>query len=139
MKEIEKSQQENLALVRQLYSAFARQEISVLLDVLSEDIDWLFYGPEEIPFAGHYRGHQEVAAFFAKALATSEFLRFEPRDFIAGTNTILVQGFEQVRAKSTGRVWETEWAHVFTIGGAKIIKLREYYDTSVIVAAFRNS
>jgi len=131
-----RAQEENAVLVRQLYSSFVEQSISSLLEVLSHDIDWLFYGPEEIPFAGHYRGHEQVARFFATALETSEFLLFEPREFIPGPNTVLVEGFERVRARSTGRVWETAWAHVFTIKGGKIVKLREYYDTSVIVAAF---
>jgi ketosteroid isomerase-like protein len=130
-------QEENIALVKQLYAAFAEQNIASLLQVLSDDIDWLFYGPSDIPFAGHYCGHQQVASFFAKALETSEFLLFEPREFLPGSNMVLVQGFERVRVKANGRVWETDWAHVFTIGNGKIIKLREYYDTSVMVTAFR--
>lgn len=137
MTENEKRQQENqIALVRQLYAAFAERDIAALLTVLADDIDWLFYGPESIPFTGHYHGHQQVAAFFSKALETAEFLQFEPREFLPGAGRILVQGYEQGRAKSTGRTWETEWAHVFTIHNAQIVKMREYYDTALIAAAF---
>jgi ketosteroid isomerase-like protein len=130
-------QEQNIALTRHLYAAFTQGDVAALLEVLSPDIDWLFYGPADIPFAGHYHGHQQVSEFFAQALDTSEFLLFEPREFLPGVNTVLVQGFERVRARPTGCVWETEWAHVFTIHNGKIQKLREYYDTSVIVAAFR--
>jgi len=137
MKEVIQLQEANIEVVRQLYSAFVQQDISALLEVLSEDIDWLFYGPSEIPFAGHYHGHEQVTSFFAKAFATSEFLLFEPREFLPGANTVLVQGFEHVLAKSSDRAWETEWAHVHTVNNGKIVKLREYYDTSVIVEAFR--
>lgn len=137
MRDFEKAQQENIEIVHQVYAAFARQDIPALLTVLSDDIDWLFFGPAEIPFAGHYHGHQQVAQFFAKALATSEFLVFEPREFLAGASSVLVQGYEQVRAKSTGQVWETEWAHVFTVRDGQIVKMREYYDTAVVAAAFQ--
>lgn len=138
MTEQEKYQQgRDKALVQHLYKAFGDHDIPVLLDVLAKDIDWLFHGPAEIPFAGHYRGHQEVSQFFATALETSTFLQFEPREFLLGSNRVLVQGYERGLAKSTGRLWETEWAHVFTIQGEKIVKMREYYDTAVIASAFR--
>lgn len=137
MSDVTLAHQENIALVQHLYTAFAQGDIPLLLSVLSDDIDWLFYGPGEIPFAGHYRGKAEVAGFFAKAMETSDFMEFEPREFLPGANSVLVQGHERVRAKATGRVWETEWAHVFTIEGGKIVRLREYYDTAVMVEAFR--
>ena len=132
----ERLQQENPALVERLYVAFAEQNIPALLKLLSPEIDWLFYGPDSIPFAGHYHGREQVKQFFTRALETTEFLVFEPREFIAGSNTILVQGYERGRARSTDRIWETEWAHVFTIENAQIIKMREYYDTAVIAEAF---
>lgn len=138
MKDVTDLPQEHIALVKHLYSAFTQGDIPRVLEVLSEDIDWLFYGPSEIPFAGHYRGKQEVAGFFTKALESSDFLVFEPLEFLPGANSVLVQGHERVRAKATGRIWETKWAHVFTIEGGKIVKLREYYDTAVIVEAFKS-
>lgn len=136
MNSIDHKLHENAALVRRLYSAFGDGDIPGILSLLSNDIDWLFFGPPEIPFAGHYRGHEEVAAFFQKAFDTSEFLVFEPREIIPGLNNALVQGFERVQAKATGRVWETDWAHVFSISDGKIVKLREYYNTAVMVSAF---
>ena len=139
MTEATTAHRENIALVQHLYAAFAQGDIPLLQTVLSNDIDWLFYGPSEIPFAGHYRGKEEVAGFFNKALETSDFLEFEPREFLPGTNSVLVQGRERMRAKATGRIWETEWAHVFTIENGKIVKLREYYDTAVIVEAFKRA
>jgi ketosteroid isomerase-like protein len=138
MTDFEKLQQENVNLARHLYEAFARQDIPALLQVLSDDIDWLFYGPTDIPFAGHYHGHEGVTRFFEKALDTTEFLRFEPREFLPGAHSVLVQGYERGRVKATDRTWETEWAHVFTVRNGKLTKLREYYDTAVVAAAFRN-
>ncbi|HEX8552736.1 MAG TPA: nuclear transport factor 2 family protein [Abditibacteriaceae bacterium] len=138
MEEIEQRQQENAALIQALYAAFEQRDIAGIVELLADDIDWLFFGPSEIPFAGHYRGHAEVAGFFEKALGTSDFLVFEPREVIPGFTNVLVQGFERVRARSTDRIWETDWAHVFTIADGKIVKLREYYDTAVMVEAFRS-
>ncbi len=134
---LEESQLQHVALVQRLYAAFARQDIADLLTTLDSNIDWLFYGPADIPFAGHYHGHAEVREFFALALDSAEFLQFEPREFIPGASTVLVQGWEQVRVRANNCLWETEWAHVFTLRDGKIVKMREYYDTAVMVAAFR--
>ena len=137
MRDFEQLQHENITLAQHIYAAFERRDIASLLTVLANDIDWLFFGPADIPFAGHYQGHDHVAHFFATALETAEFIEFEPREFLAGANSVLVQGYEKVRAKATGKVWETEWAHVFTISNGKIVKMREYYDTAVVAAAFQ--
>ncbi len=128
--------EENLKLVQQLYRAFEQRDIPGLLDLLSPDIDWLFYGPESIPFTGHYRGHAGVAEFFQKALDCTELLQIEPREFSATQHNVLVEGHERGRAKATGRDWETHWAHVFAIESGRIVRMREYYDTAVLVDAF---
>jgi ketosteroid isomerase-like protein len=136
MSDLHEIQQNNIAIVRQLYYSFLAQDIDAILPLLSDDVDWLFFGPADIPFAGHYIGPQRVAEFFQRALEKSDFVLFEPREFMAGVNTVLVQGHERGVARSTGKQWETEWAHVFVLEAGRITKLREYYDTAVIAAAF---
>jgi hypothetical protein len=39
------------------------------------------------------------------------------------------------RVKSTGKKFDSEWAHVFTIKGGKIKRFQEFYDTAAIVDA----
>jgi hypothetical protein len=123
--------------VEQLYLSFERRDIAGVLGTLNDDIDWLFYGPDIIPFAGHYNGRAEVEQFFHKALTHIEFLEFEPQEFFVTPHYVLVQGREKCRAKATGRVWETNWAHVFTLEAGRISKMREYYDTAAIADAFK--
>lgn len=137
MQDLDTLRRQNLALARGLYSAFTSHDIAAILETLHDEVDWLFFGPEEIPFAGHYLGREAVAGFFRVAVSSTEFLEFEALDFICGGHTVLVQGHERMRARSTGKIWETDWAHVFTVRHGKIIKLREYYDTAVVAAAFR--
>jgi ketosteroid isomerase-like protein len=137
MTPFEPQQIANTALAQQLYTHFKNGDIAAILNLLAPDVDWLFFGPSEIPFAGHYQGREAVKQFFNTALATAEFLEFEAREFAATSQNVLVQGRERVRARNTGRIWETEWAHVFSIQNNQIVKMREYYDTAVVVAAFQ--
>ena len=128
--------QANLELVGRLYRAFGDRDLPTVLALLAEDVDWLFFGPPSIPFAGHYRGRAEVENFFRIALGSMDFLEFEPEEFSATPHHVLVQGREKGRAKATGRVWEIHWAHVFSIENDRIVKMREYYDTASVAAAF---
>ena len=57
------SENENLQALRRAYKAFAQGDISVLLNLLADDVDWSF-APScaEIPWAQHaWRGRGGVA------------------------------------------------------------------------------
>jgi uncharacterized protein len=68
---------------------------------------------------------------------TLETQQFEPRQFIAQDDTVVVLGHERHRVKSTGRSYEGEWVQVFTLRDGKVVKYREYFDTAGALTAFR--
>ena len=127
--------QRHVEVVRGTYEAFGRGDIPALLELLTEDVEWTLQGPPEIPFAGTARGRAAVAAFFARVAETIEFLRFEPRQFVARGDTVVVLGYERNRIKSTGRTFEQEWAHTYTLRDGKIARGRFFEDTAAYVAA----
>ena len=67
---------------------------------------------------------------------TLEFEQFEPRKFVDQGGTVVVLGYERSLVKPTGRTFENEWAHVFTLRDGKIAKFRAFEDTAAQVAAF---
>lgn len=130
------NEQENAHVVEQFYTA-PRRDIPTILNLLSEDIDLLIPGQADIPFAGRYHGHEQVAQFFATTRETAEVEQFEPQEFIAKGDKVVVLGHERIRLKSNGRTCDLDWVHVFTLRNGKIVKIHVYYDTACIVAAFR--
>lgn len=133
------SQQDNLQVVQALYDAFGRGDMPAILDTLAEDIDWLFVGqPADVPFAGHRHGHDQMIEFFTIVAQTCEVLEWGPDEMIAAGDKVVSLGHERVKVKATGRVVESAWAHVFTVENGKIVRLREYYDTATMAAAFHN-
>jgi ketosteroid isomerase-like protein len=60
---------------------------------------------------------------------------FEPRDFVASQDKVVVLGAQRWKVKSTGITYEDEWAHVFTIENGRITKFQEYHDTAAEAAA----
>ena len=132
--------QDNTQVVLDLYAAFGRGDVPGILGLLADDVDWHFVGrPEDIPFAGQRHGHRQMVEFFTIIGQTVEVLAFGPREVIACEDKVLVLGHERVRVRATERLFETDWAHLYTIQDGKIARLREFYDTATVAAAFRSN
>jgi len=130
------SDRTNVAVVQQAYEAFGRGDIPAVLEALTDDVEWSFQGPPVIPVAGTHRGREGVAEFFSVLGETLEFEQFEPREFLAQGDTVVVVGYERSVAKQTGRGFEQEWAHVYKLRNGKIAKGRFFENTAAEAAAF---
>jgi ketosteroid isomerase-like protein len=124
-------------VVREMYAAFTKGDVPGVLDRLAEDIEWKIAGPSELPYAGVHRGRDEVARFFESFGRAAEFEVFEPQEYFARGDKVVVLGRERQRVKATGRVVETEWAMVFTVSGGKIARFHNFVDTHAVAAAHR--
>ena len=89
-----------------------------------------------IPWAGTHHGHEGVAGFFSLIGETLEFEQFEPREYVAQGDTVVVLGHERSHVKPTGRMFEQEWAHVYTLRDGKIATGLFIEDTAAQVQAF---
>jgi uncharacterized protein len=128
---------DNTRVVQQMYAAFGRGDMPALLSVLADDVDWHWQmaGPANLPYAGRWRGREQVAQFFTAISETVEVQQFEPQEFIAQGDTVVVLGHERSCARSTGRAFEQEWAHVYALRDGKVVRFRAYEDTAAQVAA----
>jgi ketosteroid isomerase-like protein len=130
----------NVRIVQEGYAAFGRGDISALLNLQTDDVEWVIPGPtDRLPFAGTFQGREEVGRFLALLGQSVEHEQFEPRDFVAGGDGVVVLGAERGRARSTGRSYETEWVMVFVVREGKIARMRVYQDTAALVDAFSTS
>src|SRR5215218_3346781 len=125
----------NVDVVQRFYGAFGQGDIPAALDFLADDVEWTFQAPSVIPFAGTRRGREGVAEFFSLVGETLEFQQFEPREFVAQGDTVVVLGFERNLIKPTGHTFEQEGAQVYTLRDGKIAKHRGFENTAAYVAA----
>ena len=130
------SEQENVSIVHQAYDNFKTGNIPALLDLCSEDITWQLPQMENVPFAGKRTTRAGVGEFFALVGANQDSLRFEPQEAVAQGDKVVSLGYYQWRVKSTGREFEGDFAHVFTIRNGKIVAFHEYTDTAAAANAY---
>lgn len=132
------TEQENVQVVQRLYAAFQQGDFAAFLNTLADEAEWFVPGPKQIlPWAGLRKGREQVAQFFAEFAQTTETQQFEPREFIAQGERVVVLGYRRDHVKATGRIFESEWVQVFSLCAGKIVSFRGYIDTAAIVAAFR--
>ena len=119
------------------YAAFGRGDIPALLNLYTEDIEYVIPGPPNIiTYAGTYRGTEQVAQFFSLLNEAIDYEQFEPREFVAQGDKVVVLGHDRGRVKPTGHSFEERWAHVVTLRDGKVTRFEAYNDTAAIVAAF---
>jgi len=127
--------QENLQVVKNGYAAFARGDVQGLLALFAENIEWIIPGAG-LPLAGTYRGLAGAATFFQKLTAEVEILAFEPREFVAEGDRVLVVGWERAKVKATDRTYQADWVMAFTVQNGKVTKYHQYTDTQSIAEAY---
>lgn len=133
------SEQDNVALVQQVYNNFKAGNIPALLDMLPDNVTWHLPEIEGVPFAGKRTGREAVRDFFVGVEANQETLEFEPREFIAQGDKVVSLGHYRWRVKTTGREFSSDFAHVFTIRDGKIMGFQEYTDTASAARAYQKS
>jgi len=129
----------NIETVRSICAAFTRGDLQGVLDRMDETIVWIVPGTTAVPMAGKRTGIEEVRHFFEELSERLTFLVFEPREFIAQGNRVMVLVHYEGRDNQTGKPFAAESAMLWTIGNGRAIRFREYTDTEALASAARPS
>jgi len=70
-------------------------------------------------YSGTYEGPVSVTDFFQDLYANLEIEAFEPREFVAEDDRVLVIGRSRGQVKSTGRTFDNSWVMAFGVRDGK--------------------
>jgi len=126
----------NLATTQALFARFGAGDVPGMLELLDDDIVIEFYGPPVIPYAGKRHGKGAARTFFDTVLAAVDIHRFEPEQFLADGDTVVVTGALHLTARATGRDIVSDFVHVITLRDGRWLRFRDFMDTAAAVAAF---
>ncbi|NOT49240.1 MAG: nuclear transport factor 2 family protein [Acidobacteria bacterium] len=128
---------ENTETIRDCYEKYQQGDISGLLEQLADDIDLTVPEVENLPYGGIWHGKAAVEKFFALLESSEELTDFEPREFIAKGDRVVVLGRSTATVRATGRHYSTEWVHVHTMKNNMITSFVEFFDTAAALRAFQ--
>ena len=122
--------QENVALVRGIYDAFAAGDVPAVLGAMSPDIVW--NEAENFPYAdgNPYRGPEAVLnGVFARCIGEWDGFAVVPEEFLDAGDTVVVLGRYRGTYKATGKAMDPQLAHVWRIADGKAAQFQQYADT----------
>jgi uncharacterized protein len=131
--------QENVKIVQQAYERYKTGNIPSVLELMSDRVEWVLPELAGVPVAGTRHGRDGVADFFSKLSETQQVISFEPLEFIAQGDKVVVLGRYSYRVTSTRQQFDSDWAHVFTIQNGKIVRFQEFTDTAAVAVAYRKA
>lgn len=125
----------NLETAKRAYELFQRGDVSTLIkDLIDDNCVWNTPGPKDkIPYAGKFKGKQEIGNFFTRLAETWDFTEFAPRDWIEQGDTVVILGTSAGRSRKTGKTVKNEWAHVGKYDQGKLVFFQAYEDTAAEV------
>jgi uncharacterized protein len=128
---------DNLTLAKNAYAAFGRGDIPAVLEGIDDNVEWTLPNTPGAPIGGTQRGKAAVGAWFQKLGENLEFHKFEPVDWIASGDKVVIIIKAESTIRSTGKPLSQELAHVHTYLDGKLVRFREYSDSREFLEAFR--
>jgi hypothetical protein len=119
----------NLAIVKQVYAAFARGDVTRILTALTDDVDWASDG-SVAPWHGPRAGKEEVARFFGELAASIQMLEFTPIAVAASDHGVFAIVRTRFRALASGREATMHLHHYFGFRDGKVEFFRGSEDTA---------
>lgn len=122
----------------QFYEALVLDLPRAIQDFLAPDFVWENPLPEAIPFGGIYQGVEGLGRYLGELVSAIEMTPLHFTDVVASGPVVALIGVEtNTRVKRTGKHYTMPFVHVVRFDPAgKIAHIREYNDTSEMVAAF---
>jgi hypothetical protein len=126
-------------VVQALFAAIQTGSSEAIVETLADDVDWWIAGPAEVPFAGTFRGPDEVLGYFATFNAAVDYESGNVLQLIAEGDAVVVVGEERWQARATGKTADNRWVVVATVRDGKIEQFHAYEDTAACREAFLSS
>lgn len=130
------NEKENTALVQQGYKLFTQGDIPGLLKLMSPNVTWELPKLENVPFTGKFQGVDGVGRFFTALTGAMDILKYEPREFIAQGNKVVVLGESRYRVKNQRDEIDDKWVDVLTVENGQVTRYEQYGNTAQLERAF---
>ena len=125
--------EDDVESLQRIYRALSLWDVEELVSDLAHDIE--LSQPDTLPWGDTRHGHEGVRAFASISQDYVEGRWADPDDFLDAGDRMVVLGRMRGCAKASGREYEVEFVHVWTMTDGVASRLRAYFDTSAIMAA----
>jgi ketosteroid isomerase-like protein len=124
------NEQECTKVAEQLYETFNNGDVEGFLNLFSEDASWDSPDMENVPLESTFSGRDNIGKFLTEIDEYEEFLKIEPKEYIAQGDRVVVLGELQVRSKLTDKQYNSGFVHIISVKDGKAVSFLEYFDNA---------
>jgi uncharacterized protein len=124
-------------VIEALYAAMQAGDTEGVIGLLSDDVIMVVPGPPGVGGAGTWRGHDGARECFRRLGEGHVTERLDFLERIADGPFVVSRLHVAAVAHATGRRFESDIVHLFTVVDGKVSRLLDFFDTAAIVAAYR--
>ena len=127
------AEQENVKKVQDMYAAFSRGDIAMVLANVSSDVTWgTDTSAQEVPWYPIRKGPDGVGDFFATLAREVEFTHFEPTLYTASGNEVIVHVELEYKLKRNGQSAAVGSIHQMSLRDTIVTRFRSFEDTASV-------
>ena len=127
--------EQDLALVREVYDAFARADVPRIMALFAEDGS-VVQSPA-LPWGGSHTGHAGLGHFLTTLTTHLQSHPETERLFADGAGRVVQVGRTRGVVRATGTPFDVPEVHVFTLAGGRVTRFEAYLDTPALLAALQ--
>lgn len=131
-------EESKVTLIREIYSAFGKGDVAGVVARVKPESRWDFNVTQsDVPWHVPVTGPVEIQKFLAAFVDSVALEAFEPRQFIAMGDEVVVHLRLAYTIKRTGRRVDEEQLQWWTVRDGRVTRLKHFEDTAQVVAAWR--
>ncbi|HUI78712.1 MAG TPA: nuclear transport factor 2 family protein [Bryobacteraceae bacterium] len=127
--------EDNIKIAKKAYADFQSGNIPGILAALDDNIEWTTADIPEMAGTGAVKGKDKVLTFFKTVGETWDFQAFEPKEYIASGDQLVVLGSYRPRSRKTGNTVSAAWAMAWRFRNGKVTHFQEYTDSAALRSA----
>ena len=118
--------------IQELYRAFQKRDVALIIQLMSDEVE--IRQSEELPWGGHYAGHDGFQKFARALLENIDSQVIIERYIDAGEHVVAI-GRTVGKARATNIEFDVPVAHVWTLKQGQVIRFEPYIDNATMLAA----
>lgn len=129
-----------LTNILKFYDCFQKQEVMPFDELFTEYAVWIMNGKwtDNVPFAGIYRGKDEISKLFETYFNAIRIIEFEYEYEVVDGSEVVVHFNLRAKVLATDKTFDMEFFDHFRVDEkARIIFCRRYYDTFTFTLPFK--
>ena len=122
--------QSNINLIKKVYEAFGKRDFEAALEMFSPTFEWVAAINSPLADRSPYHGPDEVREIVFKRIAARfEKLTVRVDEIFSAGDKVVALGFYEALPAASGKRFEAQVAHIWTLANGKAVKFQQYVDT----------